>query len=228
MRVKVTAHGLSRYLARLTLFLDGLGLRARRQAGSSFSPRLWLQALISFRSRHIGLVLPGVRVAERSSRCRWLGRLNLLDPHLMEQGARAAAHSVDRFIDREMEKYGLTPDRVALVGFSQGTMMALHVGLRREQQIGAILGFSGVLVGGRNLKEQMRSKPPVLLIHGDRDPTIPIPAMFDSAEALAAADHGAQWHISYGVPHSIGADGLELGGEFLAMYLKTKGLIGAG
>jgi phospholipase/carboxylesterase len=155
-------------------------------------------------------------------------QISNLDPHLMEQGAKTAAQSVDRFIDRELEKYGLMPDRLALVGFSQGTMMALHVGLRREQQIGAILGFSGVLVGGRNLKEQMRSKPPVLLIHGDRDPTIPIPAMFDSAEALAAADHGAQWHISYGIPHSIGPDGLELGGAFLAMSLKTKAVIGAG
>jgi phospholipase/carboxylesterase len=149
-----------------------------------------------------------------------------LDPHLMEQGAKAAAQSVDRFIDRELDKYELTPDRLALVGFSQGTMMALHVGLRREKQIGAILGFSGVLVGRHTLKEQMRSKPPVLLIHGDRDPTIPIPAMFDSAEALAEAGHGAQWHVSYGTPHSIGPDGLELGGEFLAMYLKTKGLTG--
>jgi phospholipase/carboxylesterase len=101
------------------------------------------------------------------------------------------------------------------------------VGLRREKQIAGVLGFSGVLVGARGLKEQMRSKPPILLIHGDRDPTIPIPAMFDSAEALAASGHGAQWHISYGVPHSIGPDGLELGGEFLAMYLKTKGLVGA-
>ncbi|MGD9979398.1 MAG: alpha/beta hydrolase [Hyphomonadaceae bacterium] len=151
-----------------------------------------------------------------------------LDPHLMEQGARAAAQSVDRFIDRELEKYGLDASRLALVGFSQGTMMALHVALRREEQIAAVLGFSGVLVGARTLKEQMRSKPPVLLIHGDRDPTIPIPAMFESAQALAAADHGAQWHVSYGVPHSIGPDGLELGGEFLAMYLKTKGLVDAG
>jgi phospholipase/carboxylesterase len=151
-----------------------------------------------------------------------------LDPNLMEQGARAAAQSVDRFIDRELEKYGLTPDRLVLVGFSQGTMMALHVGLRRERQIGGILGFSGVLVGGRKLKDEMRSKPPVLLIHGDRDPTIPIPAMFDSAEAIAAADHGAQWHVSYGVPHSIGPDGLDLGGAFLAMQLKTKGLVGVG
>jgi phospholipase/carboxylesterase len=84
-----------------------------------------------------------------------------------------------------------------------------------------------MLVGARTLKEQMRSKPPILLVHGDRDPTIPIPAMFDSAEGLAACGHGAQWHISYGVPHSIGPDGLELGGEFLAMYLKIKRLVTA-
>lgn len=148
-----------------------------------------------------------------------------LDPHLMESGARAAAQSVDRFLDRELEKYGLPANRLALVGFSQGTMMALHVGLRREQPVAAVLGFSGVLVGGRKLKEDMRSKPPILLIHGDRDPTIPIPAMFDSADQLAAAGHGAQWHISYGVPHSIGPDGLELGGEFLATYLKKQGIV---
>jgi phospholipase/carboxylesterase len=151
--------------------------------------------------------------------------ISQLDPQLMEQGARAAAQSVDRFIDRELERYGLAASRLALVGFSQGTMMALHVALRREQQIAGILGYSGVLVGARTLKDEMRSKPPVLLVHGDRDPTIPIPAMFDSAEALAANGHGAQWHVSYGVPHSIGPDGLELGGAFLSMYLKTSPVI---
>jgi phospholipase/carboxylesterase len=154
--------------------------------------------------------------------------ISQLDPQLMEQGARAAAQSVDRFIDRELEKYGLPPERLALVGFSQGTMMALHVGLRREQQIAGVLGYSGVLVGARRLKEEMRSKPPILLIHGDRDPTIPIPAMFDSAEALAASGHGAQWHVSYGVPHSIGPDGLDLGAAFLAMQLKTQKILATG
>lgn len=144
-----------------------------------------------------------------------------LDPRLMEQGAKSAAQSVDRFIDRELEKHGLDESRLALVGFSQGTMMALYTGLRRAKAVAGVLGFSGVLVG-RNLKDQMKSKPPVLLIHGDRDPTIPIAAMFDSAEALAAAGHGAQWHVSYGVPHSIGQDGLDLGGAFLANCLKTK------
>lgn len=148
-----------------------------------------------------------------------------LDPHLMEQGVRSAAISVERFIDRELEKYGLPPERLVLVGFSQGTMMALHVGLRRAKEIAGIVGYSGVLVGGRSLKDEMRSKPPIVLIHGDRDPTIPIPAMFDSADALCEAGHGAQWHISYGVPHSIGPDGLELGAAFLAMQLKQKKIL---
>lgn len=147
-----------------------------------------------------------------------------LDPHLMELGVKGAAPSVDRFIDRELEKYGLDESRLALVGFSQGTMMALHVALRREKPVACVIGYSGVLVGARGLEEQMRAKPPILLIHGDRDPTIPIPAMFESAEALAVAGHGAQWHISYGAPHAIGPDGLDLGGAFLAKYLKTPGL----
>lgn len=157
---------------------------------------------------------------------QWFAIANL-DPHLMEKGVRQAAQSVDRFIDRELDRYGLDPRRLALVGFSQGTMLALHVGLRRERQLAGILGYSGVLVGGRRLKEEMRSKPPVLLVHGDRDPTIPAAAMFDSAEALAASGHGALWHISYGVPHSVGPDGLELGGAFLAECLKTPALAGA-
>lgn len=146
-----------------------------------------------------------------------------LEPHRMEQGVRQAAPSVDRFIDRELEKYGLSPNRLLLVGFSQGTMMALHVALRRAQPAAGVLGYSGVLVGAARLKEEMRARPPILLIHGDRDPMIPVTAMFESAESLAAAGHGAQWHVSRGVPHSIGQDGLDLGGAFLAHCLKKPG-----
>lgn len=223
----------------MTVFLDGPRMPPKR-GGKPDSLVIFLHGYGSNGADLISLapywadLLPGTAfvspnaiepVAMAPGGYQWFP-ISSLDPLAMEQGVKGAALSVDRFIDREIEKYGLTPDRVALVGFSQGTMMALHVGLRRERQLAGILGFSGVLVGARTLKEQMRSKPPVLLIHGDRDPTIPVPALFDSAEALAAADHGAQWHISYGVPHSIGPDGLELGGEFLAMYLKTKGLVG--
>lgn len=148
-----------------------------------------------------------------------------LDPQSMELGAKAASASVNRFIDRELEKYELDESRLALVGFSQGTMMALHVGLRRERGVAAVLGFSGVLVGAARIKDDMRAKPPILLIHGDRDPMIPVSAMFDSADALCAAGHGAQWRVSAGVAHSIGPDGLDLGGAFLANYLKHNKII---
>jgi phospholipase/carboxylesterase len=143
-----------------------------------------------------------------------------LEPHRMEQGVRQAAATVDRFIDRELDKYGLGATRLLLVGFSQGTMMALHVALRRAQPVAGVLGYSGALVGAARLKEEIQAKPPILLIHGDRDPMIPVTAMFEAAESLAAAGHGAQWHVSPGVPHSIGQDGLDLGGAFLAHCLK--------
>lgn len=158
---------------------------------------------------------------------QWFPLTNL-DPHLMEGGAQRAAQSVNLFLDRELERAGLDDSRLALVGFSQGAMMALHVGLRRKRQPAGIIGYSGVLVGARKLKEEKTGDPPVLLVHGDQDGTIPIAAMFDSAEALAAAGLGAQWHVSYGVPHSIGPDGLDLGGAFLSTYLKTKKIAQAG
>src|SRR5262249_8100699 len=75
--------------------------------------------------------------------------ISQLDPVRMEAGARAAAHSLDRFLDRELERYGLDARRLALVGFSQGSMMALHVGLRRQVQPAAILAYSGMLVAPR-------------------------------------------------------------------------------
>lgn len=144
-----------------------------------------------------------------------------LDPREMEMGVARAASTLDRFIDRECERYQITPDKLALVGFSQGTMMALHVGPRRAG-LGAIVGFSGALTGAGKLKEEAKSKPPVLLVHGDQDDMIPVSAVFQAAEGLAAADIGAQWHISFGVPHSIGPDGLELGGAFLKAALAGK------
>lgn len=141
--------------------------------------------------------------------------LTKMDPLLLEQGARQAAAALDRFLDRELERYALVPQRLVLVGFSQGTMMALHVGLRRAKAPAGIVGFSGALVGGARLASEMTSAPPVLLVHGDRDDRIPLGAMFDASEQLAQAGVPTAWHVSYGVPHSIGPDGLELAGRFL-------------
>ena len=136
-------------------------------------------------------------------------------------GAERAAPVLNGFIDQELERYGLGDDRLALVGFSQGTMMSLYVGPRRANTPAGILGFSGALPGADKLEQEIRCRPPVMLIHGDADELVPIESMFDAASGLGAAGVAVQWHISKGVGHGIAPDGLELGGYFLSNALQS-------
>ena len=146
--------------------------------------------------------------------------LTFRDPQERWRGVNHAGPGLDAFLDAELARHGLDAGKLALVGFSQGTMMALHVGLRRERALAAIVGYSGLLVleegqGPEALGPQLRSKPPILLVHGDQDDVIPVDALFLSADALAAADVPCQWHLSAGIGHGIDAAGLEHGGLFL-------------
>jgi len=142
-----------------------------------------------------------------------------LDPDEAYKGVSAAMPILNAFIDAELEKNELDESQLVLVGFSQGTMMSLHTGLRRDKQLAGILGFSGALAGPQHLEAEIKSRPPVLLIHGDQDPMIPVQAMFTAVDELGKVDTPVQWHVSPGVPHSISADGLELGGKFVATHL---------
>jgi phospholipase/carboxylesterase len=137
------------------------------------------------------------------------------------RGAEAARPVIDAFLDEELARLGLDESRLALCGFSQGAMMALHVGLRRKRAPAAIVGFSGLLVGPERLPEATARDarglpPPILLIHGDQDPMIPVDAMFIAAEQLAAANLPTQYHLSMGVGHGIDNGGLRHAGLFLA------------
>jgi phospholipase/carboxylesterase len=137
-------------------------------------------------------------------------------------GLQRAAKSFNTFLDEELYRYGLDESRLALAGFSQGTMMALHVGLRRQRPLAGILGFSGMMMNPERLKDEVSAAPPVCLIHGDRDDRIPLTALFAAAEALGEAGFSAQWHVSEGCGHSIAQDGLDLGAAFLAMALGKR------
>jgi len=150
--------------------------------------------------------------------------LTFRDPHERWNGVNAAAPGLVQFLDAELTRRGLPPSALALVGFSQGTMMALHVGLRRAVAPAAIVGYSGLLVvpvnGGLDaMKSEITARPPVLLIHGDVDDLIPAQALFQSAQGLAALEVPVEWHLSHGIGHGIDAEGLQHGGEFLARRL---------
>jgi phospholipase/carboxylesterase len=134
-------------------------------------------------------------------------------------GANQAAPILNAFIDAELARYGLTETELALVGFSQGTMMALHVGPRRPRQIAGIVGYSGMLADPMGLAAPGISHPPILLIHGDADPMIPIAAFHRARDALVRDGFTVESHVSAGLGHSIDLAGLQLGGQFLARVL---------
>ena len=143
-------------------------------------------------------------------------------PQALASGAAAAAPAVNAFIDRKLAQYGLADADLAIVGFSQGTMIALHVGLRRESQVAGILGYSGMLTGAAELAHQKITKPPVLLVHGSADPIVPVSALHAAEHALRRMGVDVATHVSAGVGHSVDPVGLRLGAEFVERVLKKK------
>jgi phospholipase/carboxylesterase len=147
--------------------------------------------------------------------------LTFRDPNERWIGVNKAAPTLERFLEAELARHKLPPSALALVGFSQGTMMALHIGLRWPVAPVAIVGYSGLLVlppelNAKAFAAEIKSRPPVLLVHGDRDDLIPVQALFQAAQGLAALEVPVEWHLSTGIGHGIDAEGLRHGGEFLA------------
>lgn len=151
---------------------------------------------------------------------QWFG-LTFRDPDERWRGVNKAGPALQTFLDSELQRRQLPPSALALVGFSQGTMMSLHAGLRRPVPPAAIVGYSGMFImpndgPPESVKDEIVSRPPVLLIHGDRDELIPVQALFHASSSLSALDVPVEWHISQGVGHGIDQEGLRHGGEFLA------------
>jgi phospholipase/carboxylesterase len=147
--------------------------------------------------------------------------LTFRDPDERWNGVIAAGPLLEAFIAAELARHALGPSALALVGFSQGTMMSLHVGLRRAVAPAAIVGFSGMFVlpegaAPEQVTAEVRARPPVLLVHGSEDDLIPSEAMFQAAETLAALEIPAEWHLSVGVGHGIDEEGLRHAGAFLS------------
>jgi len=134
-------------------------------------------------------------------------------------GVRAAAPFLDAFLDDALAARGLDESRLALVGFSQGTMMSLHVGLRRAKPVAGILGYSGRLIGEEALADELRSKPPVLLMHGTADETVPFESLALAETQLKALGVPVTTVRRPGLGHSIDEIELAKGGEFLKRVL---------
>lgn len=144
--------------------------------------------------------------------------LTMRDPSEYWRGVVSAQPGLDRFLDAELARYRLDARRLVLVGFSQGTMLALHVGLRRPGSPACVVGYSGLLAGPEHLPG-IAARPPVLLIHGEADEVIPTDALYIALEQLAAAGLSVEWHVRQGLGHGIDPGGQAMAARFMALRL---------
>ncbi len=193
----------------LVIFLHGYGADGNDLIGLG---REWARLLpdAAFVSPHAPEALPDGFTGGR----QWFG-LRTRSESEWEEGVRNAQPALESFIAAEAARAKLPMNAIALVGFSQGTMMALQVGLRLSEAPAAIVGFSGHLAGAARLAAEIKCKPPVLLIHGAADEVIPVNAIHLARVALAAAGVPVQWQIRPGLGHGIDPEGLKAAGLFL-------------
>lgn len=135
------------------------------------------------------------------------------------RGIKAAAPLLNAFLDEALAERQLTDRQLALVGFSQGTMMALYVALRRAAPCAALLGYSGILAAPDLLPAELRSRPPVLLIHGEDDEVVPFGFLSLAKDALALMNVEVDALACDGLGHGISDEGLAAGTRFIAEHL---------
>ncbi len=141
-------------------------------------------------------------------------------PQHMLDGAATAADILNAFLDEQLATLSLDNSKLVLIGFSQGTMTALHVALRRTPQIAAVVGFSGALIGADVLAKQIVSRPPVCLVHGEMDDVVPYAAMKQAVAGLTEAGVKVEAHTRPFLGHSMDMEGLTAAGKFLVAHLR--------
>jgi phospholipase/carboxylesterase len=193
---------------KLVIFCHGYGANGQDLIGLALN---WQQDLptVSFFSPDAPQKSPGM-----PGGFQWWD-LGGFSPAEQEAGVNQAAPILNMFIDQTLDKAGLTEADLALVGFSQGTMLSLFVGLQRARPLAAIIGYSGAVAAPDLLASSIQSRPPVLLVHGDMDHMIPPTAMTASERFLKQNDVDVRTHISKGMGHGIAPDGIDLGRDFL-------------
>ena len=138
-----------------------------------------------------------------------------------DAGIVAASEDLNAFLDARLAEEGVAPEKLALVGFSQGSMMAMQVAPRRDKAIAGVVAFSGRLMAPERLVAETKVKPPILLVHGDQDPMVPFADMGLAGQALTAAGFEVFGHVMKGTGHGIAPDGLGVALQFLKERLSV-------
>lgn len=143
-----------------------------------------------------------------------------LPPHVLEGANTAHPYLVD-FIRTHMHRLHIPAHKVALLGFSQGAMMALHTGLRWDTPFAGIVGCSGMLIGTDILADEITVRPPVVLIHGEQDTIVDVGFMNMASECLVQNGVDVDTLLCPNLGHEIDEQGLLTATRFLQKSLKN-------
>jgi len=140
---------------------------------------------------------------------QWFSRQNANEENAIK-GLKLVEPMVNEFVDYQLNRFSLTEKDLVAIGFSQGTMVALHTFLRKKNPIALIVGFSGALIAPQLLDSEMQSKPPVLLLHGEDDTVLPVGLMLKAKRELRSRNVSVTAQSYPNLAHSIGKEGFEL------------------
>lgn len=135
------------------------------------------------------------------------------------KGTKMAAPILRAFMDQMLKKYNLPASKMALVGFSQGTMMSLFTGPRYPEKIAGIVGFSGALIGAEEPDVEKQHRIPVCLVHGEADSIVPVQAYIMARKTLEGWGFDVSGHTTPGLAHGIDRGGIAAGRAFLKSVL---------
>jgi phospholipase/carboxylesterase len=189
----------------LVVLLHGYGSNGDDLIGLAHE---WTKSLphTAFVAPHAPTTLPQMHHAYQ-----WFGIWDLT-PWQIEQGLRHVTPQVVDFVKAQAARFKLGLDRVVLVGFSQGTMLSLHVGLRDLQGLAGIIGYSGAMVSPETLVSEKTTKmPPVLLVHGMMDNIVPWGATQMAADTITQQGGTVDTLFRPMLVHSIDRDGIDSG-----------------
>lgn len=179
----------------------------------------------------LGQVLPGALFAAPNAPARcaqnpfgyeWFP----IDFGAMRESARigvpGASDNVRAYLEETWSRTGLGPAQTFLAGFSQGAMVALHVGLSLPEPVLGVIAMSGALVPPAGFPQPGRVYPPVCLIHGDLDQVVDPALSEEAATVLGSAQLEVSRHVSVGTAHGIAPDGLEFAARFMLARLGRR------
>lgn len=151
---------------------------------------------------------------------QWFSLQSRETAHMLT-GISTAVPLLNTYIDQTLERFGLTSHDLIVIGFSQGTMMALHTLLQRPEPCAAIVGYSGGIIGSAEFKHQIRCRPPVCLVHGEADEVVSFAALPDAEATLRSAGLEVEAYPQPGLGHSISPEGIDAANTFLKRVLAT-------